>query len=123
MLLLSMILGLHYYIVKYYQDQDWAAPYRRLEDRRSEARFPRIKKAPGSLLLRLVDFFYSSKTVENTFLPLVADWRNEYFEALMKGRKWKAQWISISYRYSFIQMMGSGIISAIIKILKARGLA
>jgi hypothetical protein len=41
----------------------------------------------------------------------------------MKGRKWKAQWISIRYRYSFIQMMGSGIISAIIKILKARGLA
>lgn len=100
------------YLWKRYK-QSSAAPYRQLEPK-----FPRIEKAPGSLFLSFVDFFYSSRTVETIFQPLVADWRNEYFEALMKQRKWKARWISIRYRYSLIQVIGLEIVSVIIKILK-----
>jgi hypothetical protein len=102
--------------VKYFtkgNKQSAPSPYPRLK-----AGTPRIERAPGSVFLIFVDFFYSSKTVENIFLPLVADWRNEYFEALLKGRKWKARWISIRYRYIFIQVIGSEIVSVIIKILK-----
>jgi hypothetical protein len=50
-----------------------------------------IARAPGTRLLALVDFVCSPKTVEQTFRPLVADWRYEYFEALKQNRKWKAR--------------------------------
>ena len=83
-----------------------------------EAQYLHIRKAPGSYLLKFVDFFYSQKTVENTFMPLVADWRTEHFEALKQGRKWKVQWIDIRYRYSFMQAMGLGVILLFIKFLK-----
>lgn len=65
-----------------------------------------VYKAPGSKLLAFVEFFYSPKTVEHTFKPLVADWHHELFEALKTKRTWKALWISVRYRYAFIKAMG-----------------
>jgi hypothetical protein len=66
----------------------------------------RVAAPPGSRLFAFVDFFYSSKTVNLTFLPILADWRTEYYEALKQGRLWKARWISVRYRYSFVAAMG-----------------
>jgi hypothetical protein len=61
---------------------------------------------PGGGLLRVVDFFYSAVAVENIFKPIVVDWRTECFEALAKGRIWKARWINVRYTYRFLLAMG-----------------
>src|SRR5262249_3070085 len=61
-----------------------------------------IVRPPGARLLFLADFLFSAKTVDQTFKPLVADWRFEYFEALKGGQKLKARWISIRYLHSFV---------------------
>jgi hypothetical protein len=70
------------------------------------ARKARINKPPGTVLLSIVDFLYSPKIVEETFKPIAADWRTEYFDALKQTRDWKAKWISIRYTYRFILAMG-----------------
>lgn len=66
----------------------------------------RIDRAPGSNYLLIVDFLFSPKVVEETFKPIVTDWRTEYFEALQQKRVWKARWISVRYNYSFIASIG-----------------
>jgi hypothetical protein len=75
----------------------------------------RITAVPGTRLLALVDFLLSPKTVENIFRPLVADWRLEFFEALRQGRRAKARWISMRYRYSFVMAMS---ISRLVSFLR-----
>jgi hypothetical protein len=66
----------------------------------------KIKEPPGTKLLTLVEFFYSRKTVEEVFKPIIADWRTEYFEAISQKRDVKAAWISTRYRYRFMLAMG-----------------
>src|SRR6185295_13490790 len=61
----------------------------------------RIKKAPGTRLMLLVSFLYSHSDIEKIFEPTIADWRKEYFEALMAHCLWKARWINVRYRYRF----------------------
>ena len=78
-----------------------------------------IRKAPGTNLLAIVDFLFRTTTVEETFKPLVADWRYEYFEALKQGRKWKARWISTHYRYSFIIAMSLSKVFSMLKQLRS----
>jgi hypothetical protein len=73
------------------------------------------KKAPGTNLLRFVDFFFAASTMEKTFKPLVADWRTEYFDALQQGRKIKARWISVRYMWAFMLAMGLSRIMALFK--------
>jgi hypothetical protein len=80
---------------------------------------PSIGRAPGAGLLALVDFFFSPKTIEQTFKPLVADWRYEYFEALKQSRKWKARWISLRYRFSFINAMTLSKVLSLLKQIKS----
>lgn len=90
------------------------------EDRnthRSSAK-SRIQKAPGANLLAVAEFFFSHQTVEQTFRPLVADWRYEYCEALKESRKWKGRWISVRYRYSFIMAMGLSKVFSLLKQLR-----
>jgi hypothetical protein len=65
-----------------------------------------VKRAPGTRLLQIVDFLCSPTTVEQVFEPLVADWQKEYFDALHKGRRLKARWISVRYYWSTIQALG-----------------
>jgi hypothetical protein len=78
-----------------------------------------IKKAPGQVLLSFVDFLFSPKTVKHTFKPLIADWRYEYFEALKQGRSWKARWISVRYRFSFINAMTLSKVFSLLKQIKS----
>src|SRR5438270_807519 len=47
------------------------------ESRRSKPSV-RVKRPPGVLLLIVVNFFFSRKTVEEVFKPIIADWLTEY---------------------------------------------
>ena len=64
-----------------------------------------IKLLPSALWLKIVIFLYSSKTVREVFEPIVADWQEEYFEALFKKEIWKARWINVRYTYAFLAAM------------------
>lgn len=84
------------------------------------ARVGKLRKAPGTRLLRFVDFFFSPKTVEHTFKPTVADWRVEYYEARNQKRFLKARWINVRYTYRFIMAMGlSKALEAVRELMKA----
>jgi hypothetical protein len=63
----------------------------------------------------IADFLFSPATVENTFRPLVADWRYEYFEALKQGRKYKVRWISFRYYCHFIMAMSLSKVFSLLK--------
>ena len=82
---------------------------------------PHIIKAPGANLLALVNFLFSPKAVEQTFKPLVSDWRYEYFDALKQGRTKKARWITFRYRFhfarTFIMAMGLSKVFSLFKQL------
>ncbi|HVG18120.1 MAG TPA: hypothetical protein VNI02_03640 [Blastocatellia bacterium] len=78
-----------------------------------------LVNAPGARLLALTDFLFSQATVENTFKPIIADWRYEYFEALKQNRKWKARWISVRYRFSFINTMTLSKVFSLLKQIKS----
>ena len=80
----------------------------------------RIYRAPGRRLLLVVEFLYSARTVQETFIPIIADWHLEYFEALKQRRQYKAHWISFKWRLRFVEAMG---LSKILSLLKGlRGL-
>jgi hypothetical protein len=74
---------------------------------------------PGSELLTIAEFFYSKKTYTLRFKPIVADMRQEYFEALYEKRVWKARWMYGLYVWKFFRAMGlSWGFSLLEKILK-----
>lgn len=91
------------------------------KDKKSNISSARIKRAPGSILISLVELLYSPKTVEHTFKPIVADWRVEYFGALQQGRIWKARWISIRYIYNFALAMGLSKLFSFVKGFTSAG--
>lgn len=80
----------------------------------------RIANAPGARYLAVVDFLYSPRTVEETFKPIIADWRFEYFNALSQKRRIKARWISIRYYYRLAVVMGLSNAYALIKVIVRR---
>ncbi len=53
----------------------------------------------------IIRFLYSSKTRKEIFEPIIADWQEEYFEALFKKEIWKARWINVRYIYAFLGAM------------------
>ena len=56
-------------------------------------------------LLKISDLLFSPKTQKEIFEPIVADWQEEYFEALFKKEIWKARWINVRYTYAFLVAM------------------
>lgn len=74
-----------------------------------------VSSPPGTRLLKVADFFFSPDTVKLTFEPLVADWRQEYFDALNGYRFWKARWIYIRYYWYFAKAFG---LSKILNLIK-----
>lgn len=59
----------------------------------------------SSNTLKMSSFLCAKKTQKDTFEPIVADWQEEYFEALFKKEIWKARWINIRYTYAFLSAM------------------
>lgn len=56
-------------------------------------------------LFKISEFLYSTKTQREIFEPVIADWQEEYFEALSKEEVWKARWINVRYTYAFLGAM------------------
>lgn len=77
-----------------------------------------VSGAPGGHLLQLVDFFYSKKTVKRVFEQIVGDMREEHFEALHQGRKWKAAWVLVRGYWGFLKAMNLSWIASIVKSIK-----
>lgn len=50
-----------------------------------------LYKAPASNLLKFLMFVYSRKTFELVFSEMISDGREEIFDALKSGEKWKAR--------------------------------
>ena len=74
----------------------------------------RLHRPPGASLLRLSEFIYSRKKYETVLRPTIVDMREEYFEALAAGRKWKSRWVRVRGIWSFGAAVGLDIpISAI----------
>ena len=74
-------------------------------------------------LFKVNSYLFSSKTNKEVFEPIVADWQEEYFEALSKKEIWKARWINGRYSYAFVLAMWqkspiSDLIEFVIKIAK-----
>ena len=65
-----------------------------------------VLKAPGISMLAVAEFVFSKKQNEKVFVPIIADMREEYFEALSQSRIWKARWVRIRGTYSFFAAMG-----------------
>ncbi|HSG39540.1 MAG TPA: hypothetical protein VLE27_07860 [Thermoanaerobaculia bacterium] len=68
--------------------------------------FPKVKRPPGSKLMEVADFFFSSKTVEKVYAPLIADLQLEYIDALSRGRRHKARWVRMRGYWSFWNAVG-----------------
>lgn len=74
-------------------------------------------------LLKLSYILFSSKTQKEVFELIVADWDEEYFDALFKQEIWKARWINVRYAYAFLAAMWlkspiGDLIQFVIKIAK-----
>lgn len=54
-----------------------------------------ISNAPGSWVLRMSEFLCTKNLYERVFLQSILNMREEYFDALAKGRKEKAQWVKV----------------------------
>jgi hypothetical protein len=55
--------------------------------------------------LKISNFVFSPNIQKEIFELIVADWQEEYFEALSKKEIWKARWINVRYTYAFIVAM------------------
>jgi hypothetical protein len=92
-----------------------------LKSRAVEARRGKIRKAPGTTLLAFAEWVFSEKKVEREFKPIIAEWRYEYYNALVQKRTIKAEWISTRWRYGFFKsMVKTEVLSFFRALLSAR---
>lgn len=61
---------------------------------------------PGYALLYVSEFTFSKKTLQLVVVPVISDMREEYFEALLQNRIWKARWVRVRGTWSFFAAMG-----------------
>jgi hypothetical protein len=66
----------------------------------------RIAKAPHKRRFTIIQLLYSPVDVERVFKPLIADWRQEYFDALVREGLWRARLVNLQYYFRFGQAMG-----------------
>lgn len=73
-----------------------------------------ISSPPGTTLSLIADFFSSKKTRKLILTPIIADMQEEYFDALMADRIWKARWVRIRGCCAFWQALGiSGFLKTV----------
>jgi hypothetical protein len=60
----------------------------------------------GNGLLAFAEFFFNRKKYQEIFIPIVADMREEYFEAMAQNRIGKARWVRVRGTYSFFAAIG-----------------
>lgn len=61
--------------------------------------------APGQRWLKFAQFFFSPKTVDLEVRPTLADWHNEYFNALQDKKTAKSRWICVRYNFSMVKVL------------------
>lgn len=54
-----------------------------------------IGRAPGWRLYRIAGWFYSRRTFQEVFVPVLSDMQVEYFDALSTAQPWKARWVRV----------------------------
>lgn len=72
-----------------------------------------ITTPPGSKIISVIKFIYSRKTIERIFTPILSDWLEEYFKALHEKAHWKARWINMRYRLTFLGTMLAHAVSTV----------
>ncbi|MCD9187928.1 MAG: hypothetical protein LUM44_16015 [Pyrinomonadaceae bacterium] len=77
----------------------------------------------SSKALKITEFLYSTKNQIEVFTPIVADWEEEYFQALKLKKLFKARWINIRYTFYLLVTMWQkspigDLIQFVIKIAK-----
>ena len=77
-----------------------------------------IKEAPGQRWLKFAEFFFSPETVKMKVVPTLADWQEEYFEALQKQNLAKARWISVRYNWAMIKVLWLSDVLELIEALR-----
>lgn len=65
----------------------------------------RIVTPLSSKLLFVSGFLFSKINQKEVFELIVADWQEEYFEALPQKEIWKSRWINVRYIYAFLMAM------------------
>lgn len=65
-----------------------------------------FSKAPLTNLMSVLGFFLPKKTNEHIVIPIVRDTWDEYFEALARRQKWKAQWVHFRGILSLFTALG-----------------
>ena len=66
---------------------------------------PKLQKPPGSFLLSFAELCYSKKNYEVVFCQLIADYREEYFEAAAAGKTIKKVFIVIRHWWAFAKAL------------------
>lgn len=58
-------------------------------------RSTKLRSAPGTKAIWILDFVFSKKAMDEVFRQCVVDMRDEYFTALDQGRRYKGRWIVV----------------------------
>ena len=76
---------------------------------------------PGQLFLKISEILVSKKRYEQSCLPAIADWREEYYEALDQNRSWvKFTAIRIRHTWAFAKtLLLLGLFAALGKLIKS----
>jgi len=68
-----------------------------------------VVSPPGLDIWKLAEFLCTKKTYDSIFVPLLADFHHEYFDALSVGREWKARWLRVLYCGAFFKSAGLNV--------------
>jgi len=71
-----------------------------------------IMNPPGSKLLRWAELIVGPEKYEQVCVPVIADWHEEYFEALGQGRS-RIKMAAIRIRHSWAFIKAVGILSSL----------
>ena len=66
----------------------------------------RVVRQPGTLVIKLLRFFYSRKHFERVFEAMHAEFWTEYVEDLSEGRKWRARWTMLRFYFAVVTSIG-----------------
>jgi hypothetical protein len=80
-----------------------------LEGRKQVESLGKILAPPGCRLWNLAEFFCTKRTYGSIFIPLLAEFQHEYFDALKNDREWKARWLRVLYCGAFFKSAGLNV--------------
>jgi hypothetical protein len=79
----------------------------------------RITRVPGSWIVRIGELFLRRKTLAK-LSEEVADFREEYYEALANNRKWRCRFLVVQYHWQFFARPLRALVRVIFGLLTGR---